>query len=353
MRTFTRLVVSVSATVFISVASARTASCPCNPCRCSPCVCGGGTGSSSSKPKSDSHGGKNDMPKTTSHEHDHRGHDHGGHGGGGVGVGVNVDLSGIGHRQGEPDPFAVSVSRPTPGTVGKHKTPSGHHSVASPAPQTVTDNSPPPNDSSEPKTEEKPAKGNSTLTNGDGLKQAEAKYKEAKDKVDKAQKAFDEVIDKYFGADAPSEDQQILKDLKNACAQRQANEVKKYNTNVQKAQEAYQKFRATSYLTANGMPLGRDALEWLEAWDAYQGAAEDALQAIEDAKTDYEKSLTDMVKQIDAQQDTHLADDLESAKAALDTADDGLKQAESTQKAQPTEKGNETKQAQADPPKKP
>jgi hypothetical protein len=64
----------------------KTAGCPCSPCKCSPCTCGGGG--------SKSGGGKH---------HEHHGNDYSRS----VGVGGTVDLSRIGHRNAEPDPFAV------------------------------------------------------------------------------------------------------------------------------------------------------------------------------------------------------------------------------------------------------
>ena len=66
--------------------SAKPAGCPCSPCTCSPCTCGG--------------------------HHDHAR----------VGVGVNVDLGGVGHRQTEADPFAVSGGSTTSETHEKSKT---------------------------------------------------------------------------------------------------------------------------------------------------------------------------------------------------------------------------------------
>lgn len=78
--------------------SAKTAGCPCSPCKCSPCTCGAGSSKSGKSEKNDSHHGDR--------EGDHQ-RDHHGHGGGSVGVGGTIDLGGIGHRNAEPDPFAV------------------------------------------------------------------------------------------------------------------------------------------------------------------------------------------------------------------------------------------------------
>jgi hypothetical protein len=79
---------AITAGLCLSIANAlaKTASCPCSPCKCSPCTCGGGGKSGGGK-----HHGKE-------HRRDH---------GSSVGVGVDVDLSGVGHRNAEPDPFAV------------------------------------------------------------------------------------------------------------------------------------------------------------------------------------------------------------------------------------------------------
>jgi hypothetical protein len=65
---------------------AKPAGCPCSPCTCSPCTCGG--------------------------HHDHAR----------IGAAVNVDLSGVGRRQSEADPFAVSSGSTTSETHEKSKT---------------------------------------------------------------------------------------------------------------------------------------------------------------------------------------------------------------------------------------
>lgn len=85
-------IIVASVALFIGDALAKTASCPCSPCTCSPCSCGG----------SGKGGDKHNRAR--------------------VGLGVNVDLSGVGHRQTEADPFAVSGGSATSETHEKSKT---------------------------------------------------------------------------------------------------------------------------------------------------------------------------------------------------------------------------------------
>ena len=96
--------------------SSNAIACPCHPCTCSPCTCGGGGGGKSGG------GGKH---------HDEHGHHGDHHGGGGVGIGGTLDLSGIGHQNGEPNPFSVgggeshhaSTEEKPKSKTSKHETP--------------------------------------------------------------------------------------------------------------------------------------------------------------------------------------------------------------------------------------
>ena len=122
----TILSVAAASLLIVGNAFAKTASCPCSPCKCSPCTCGGGGSKSSGgkSAKSDSHPGER--------EGDHH-RDHHGHGDSSVGVGGTVDLSGIGHRNTEPDPFAVGGGEKPPAhTEEKRTTKRKEHEPASP-----------------------------------------------------------------------------------------------------------------------------------------------------------------------------------------------------------------------------